>query len=53
MRLPRQRKPLRLDLRLTVYEQLLAMSRAQDADRPEPLVAVVERLILENSLANK
>jgi hypothetical protein len=47
-RLPRRRKSLRLDLRYPVYEKLVAMSRSEDGDRPEPLIAVIERLILES-----
>ncbi len=45
VRLPRQRKSLRLDFRLTVYEKLLRLSRASGGGRPDPLVAVIERLV--------
>ena len=46
-RLPRQRKSVRLDLRLDRYTKLLKLVRVDERGRPEPLVSVVERWIDE------
>lgn len=49
-RLPRQRKSIRFDLRVEVYQKLLTLASLSGDPRPDPLIMVVERLILEAEL---